>query len=161
MSDSSPEYELDESYASLRALALGLAPADVGLPRATGTDVLAVLMETGYAEAAVTLVAVADGTTSLYFSSGGGVIGAGEAPEVSAAAEALVARAAEFVAGAAMDAQAPLPTPGHVRFTFVTPAGPYTAQATEEDLGERRHPFAELFYQAHAVIAALRENAEG
>jgi hypothetical protein len=33
-------------------------------------------METGYVEAVATLVGVADGTASLYFSNGGGFIGA-------------------------------------------------------------------------------------
>jgi hypothetical protein len=39
--------------------------------------ILALLMETGYPEAVATLVAVADGTSSLYFSNGGGFIGVG------------------------------------------------------------------------------------
>ena len=46
------------------------------------------LMETGYPRAVATLVVVADGSTSLYLSNGGGTIGAGQHARVrSASAE--------------------------------------------------------------------------
>jgi hypothetical protein len=50
--------------------------ADIGVSSASSEGVpLGVLMETGYDSATVTLFALSDGTTSLYFSNGGGVIG--------------------------------------------------------------------------------------
>ncbi len=49
-------------------------------------------METGYREAVATLVGVVDGTSSLYFSNGGGFIGAGSHAAVAEANRTFVAR---------------------------------------------------------------------
>src|SRR5688572_20448969 len=63
----------------LRARALTMSAADVGL--ASGTyprTVWAVLIDVGLeGGSAYTLMVLGDGTTSLYFSTGGGIIGAG------------------------------------------------------------------------------------
>ncbi len=75
--DSSPQ----QMYAELRTQVLRLTPADLG-DDAREAPVLALVMETGYPEGVATLVCVVDGSTNLYFSNGGGVIGAGERREV-------------------------------------------------------------------------------
>jgi hypothetical protein len=49
----------------------------------------ALLMETGYDKAIVSLVAIADETVSLYVSNGGGIIGAGQHESVREAARRL------------------------------------------------------------------------
>jgi hypothetical protein len=63
----------------LRERALAVAALELGLaPTAARPRVWGVVMETGHAEGGATLVVFAEGTTSLYFSNGGGIIGAGE-----------------------------------------------------------------------------------
>ena len=63
-------------YSSLRGGALSTRRAEVGIPAPPRkAPVWGMLMETGFPEATVTLFAVTDGTTSLYFSNGGGVLG--------------------------------------------------------------------------------------
>ena len=81
-------------YMELRNQVLDLSADQV----APDDGVLAVLMETGYPEAVATLVAVADGTASLYFSNGGGIIGGGAYAQVSAEALALIQVAKEQLA---------------------------------------------------------------
>lgn len=61
----------------LRRRLLAARAAELGLVAGAPTEAWGVLMETAYPDAVVTLVALADGTTSLYFSNGGGIIGAG------------------------------------------------------------------------------------
>jgi hypothetical protein len=73
-------------YEGLRQQALHLTPDQFGASFARA-PILALLMETGYPEAVATLVGVADGTTSLYFSNGGGFIGAGTHAAGAVAAE--------------------------------------------------------------------------
>jgi hypothetical protein len=68
-----------EVYMGLRQQVLSLTPVQLGAELADA-PILALLMETGYPEAVATLVAVVDGTSSLYFSNGGGLLGAGEVP---------------------------------------------------------------------------------
>ena len=56
------DYAPAEVYAGLRGRVLALRPHELGLSEDAP---VAALMETGYPEAVVTLVVVADGTTSL------------------------------------------------------------------------------------------------
>lgn len=154
MTDSS--YAVAEIYADLRGQVLGLTWE--GAPD-VGSAPVAVLMETGYAEAVATLVAVSDGTVSLYFSNGGGIIGAGEHEVVREVANSLLADAASYTARASLTAEFPLPSRGRVRFYLVTPSGVYTTDALEDDLGEQRHTFSPLFFRGHELIAAIREHA--
>ena len=86
--------ELRDQALSTRASELGLRP--------NGSRVWGILMETGYPEAVATLVAFADGTTSLYFSSGGGTIGAGDHIAVRTVAESFLRAADEHLLGAAV-----------------------------------------------------------
>ena len=63
-------------YEGLRRQVLDLDPADVGFaPTAELPDVYALVLELGMGDAVATLVTLLDGTTSLYTSSGGGMIG--------------------------------------------------------------------------------------
>src|SRR5215210_4876204 len=71
----------DETYSALRRQALSIQRSDVGIPEPPPeAPAWGILMETGYPEASATLLALGDGTTSLYLSTGGGIIG-GHAPE--------------------------------------------------------------------------------
>lgn len=117
-------------------------------------------METGYPGAAASLVTFADGSTSLYFSAGGGVIGGGDHANVNQAARAFVAKAAEELEHFQPATDRPLPEEGMTRFYLRTPAGLLTAAAKEVDLGEGRHPLSALFHAGHAVITPLRAVTE-
>lgn len=57
-------------------------------PSAELPRVFGVIMDTTFASGTVTLVALADGTASLYASTGGGVIGGGAHERVAVAAPA-------------------------------------------------------------------------
>src|SRR5512140_657648 len=67
-----------ELFHDLRMNALTRGPAEFGISRDRyPEDVWGILVEIGLEEGSLSLVVLADGSTSLYFSSGGGVIGAG------------------------------------------------------------------------------------
>jgi hypothetical protein len=118
-------------------------------------------METGYPEAVATLVVLADGTTSLYFSNGGGVIGAGEHAAVRAAAQNLLSSAEEHLDGFMAVVETPLAHVGQVRFYIRTFNGTLSTEANEDDLGEGRHKLSRVFHAAHSVISAVRESTGG
>jgi hypothetical protein len=142
-SDAGSAYECEEGYTRLRSLALGVKPSDLGL---TQDGVLVVLVEMGY--------------ESLYFSNGGGIIGAGGHKPVAVASKDLVSAAGAFVARSQATEEFPLPAKGRVRFYFVTPKRVRTAEGGEDELGKGKHPFSQLFAQAHVLIAAIREHSE-
>ena len=150
-----PGYTVAEIYSDLRSQVLGLKWEGAG---AAPSGLVAVLMETGYPEAVATLVAVSDGTVSLYFSNGGGIIGAGEHQAVRSIAKAFLAVAAEYVPQAKLAGDFPLPAINHVRFYLVTTRGVYTVDALEDDLGYERHSFSKLFFAGHDLIGAVREH---
>lgn len=150
-----PKQEPADAMRGLREQALTVTAADLG--GAVGPGCFGVLMETGYPDAVATLVAFVDGTTSLYISSGGGVIGAGEKPAVRAASAQFVARAAADFPHFVSTVETPLPAPGRVRFYLRTSSGTFTAEAAEQDLGHGRHALSPVFHAGHAVITAIRE----
>ena len=144
--------------AKLRARLLRGTAADFSIqPLAT---VWGVLMEIGYAEGAATLVGLADGTASLYFSWGGGVIGGGPHASINAAACRLVEVAADQLSEMSRTSEFPLPASCHVTFYALTTNGVLQAAAREDALGAGRHPLSELFFAGHDVITGLREVAE-
>ena len=142
-------------YLGLRDQALSIRPEQLADP--PPGRLVALLMETGYPEAVATLVAVADGTTSMYFSNGGGIIGGGEHERVAAATRRLLEVAEQFVDDFTPSAAPPgLPSEGETQFVAIAPEGRSALSAPEEDLGEERHAASPLFYAAHDVITELR-----
>ena len=147
-----------EAYNSLRMQVLQLTPSALALDEADPAHVIGVLMET-YLGPVVTLVSVADGTTSLYFSNGGGIIGTGEHEPVRMASMALIDAAQDYRSHASLTNTYPPPQKKHVRFYFVTGGGVYTAEALEKDLGNNRHALSEFFHKGHEVITAIRRHS--
>jgi hypothetical protein len=145
-----------EVYSDLRRQALNLTADRLGVEPAPGSQLLALLMETGYPEAVATLVAVADGTTSLYFSNGGGVIGAGEHATVAEASRSWLETGGSFLPELPEASDPGPPAEGLTQFVAVTGAGLKAAVAAEEELGEGRHPLSPLFYAGQDVITQIR-----
>jgi hypothetical protein len=150
------EYTPAEVYCGLRDQVLRLP----GERASTGfSGVVGALMETGYQEAVATLVVLADGTTSLYFSNGGGVIGAGQHKPVAAASSAFLQAAQQNLSLMQSTVVFPLPRLKHARFYVLDTSGSWTSEAVEQDLGYNREKLSPLFHLAHAVIAAVRKNS--
>ena len=116
-------------------------------------------METGYPEAVATLVGLADGTTSMYFSNGGGMIGAGQHPQVAASDEALARvgrrRSLDDLPETPGDVQLPDEGDDPVRGGDREPAAA-PRERPEDELGGGGHPLSPLFYAGHDVITAIR-----
>jgi hypothetical protein len=144
----------DKTYLGLRDRALRVTRDELG-GRQSG-ELLALLMETGYPEAVVTLVGFADGSTSLYFSNGGGVIGAGEHAVVSEATHRWLETGTGYLECFQRADECPLPGEGETQFIAVTTGGTRTAREVEDVLGEGGHELSPLFYAAQDVIGQVR-----
>lgn len=146
---------------ALRRQALTVDPEELDLAStAQHPCVWCLLMETGVGERTASLLAVVDGTVSLYFSTGGGVIGAGGVDAVRAAALEMIKVAEEFVDQMEPTTEYPLPADGMVRFYLRTFSGTFTAEAEGIALGRGATPLAPLFIAGHTVISAIREADE-
>ncbi len=113
-------------------------------------------METGYPEATVSLIALLDGSASLYFENGGGIIGGGDHESVGRAATAMATEADGLIQYCSKSDTFPLPDKGGTTFYILTTDGIYTFSAREQDLGEDRQSLSPLFHAGHEVIGQLR-----
>ncbi|WKZ12923.1 MAG: hypothetical protein QY320_02775 [Gammaproteobacteria bacterium] len=149
------DYKVADPYAGLRNMVLTTKPEAVGL-KPDAAEVWGILMETGYPEAVATLVALADGTVSIYFSNGGGIIGLGPHPELQKAGKAFLSLAQQYSRLGTSITNYPLPEPSYTRFYFLTGSGVMTVEAKEDDLGYGRHQLAPLFHKGHELISEIR-----
>jgi len=156
--DSPNNYEQAEVYRDMRNLVFSLSPERIGLAKDT-EEPIAILMETGYPEAVASLVCIADGTTSLYLSSGGGVIGAGEHETVRNVALSFLAMSKQHIDEFQSTNIHPLPQQSFVVFYLITKKGVLTFQAADDDLGNMREILSPLFHKGHEVIAAIRQHS--
>src|SRR4030043_854806 len=148
-------------YVQLRDRILKLNPSEVGLvPSKAAPHVWGVLMETGYQVGSATLVSLADGTTSLYYSTGGGMLGSGEYAPVAEASKELVAQAEDHLQHMSLSNEFPLPGVGQVRVMILTYSGMFSGEAMETTLSEGGHPLSPLFIKAKATLEQLRLLAE-
>jgi hypothetical protein len=143
-------------YSGLRHQALSIKRSEIGLETTSEDPAWGVLMETGYDGTTVSLLALADGTTSLYFSNGGGVIGGQAHEEVRRANAAFLSEANHSLKQLKSCTSFPIPEPAHTVFYVFTDSGILTDNALESDLGYNRHPLSPLFHAGHEVITQLR-----
>ncbi len=148
--------ESHSPYVGLRDLVLHTEPSAMGLDSAGHERIYGVLMETAHPNGTATLVSLADGTTSLYTSTGGGMIGAGSHAHIAQLSKDVIARAEELFDLFEPTAAFPLPTSGRVRFQVLTFAGGFTLDADERELVGGTADASRLFYAANDVLTALR-----
>lgn len=146
-------------YIALRSQVLRLDPAGLQIPEGHWFGASVALMEITQSAGTASLVAVADGTVSLYTTGGGGMI-AGEHLAVREAAERFLQAAADAAPSMIATSEFPLPEPGHVRFHVRTPEGDVTADAAESLLRARRHQLAPLYVAGQDVITELRQQTD-
>lgn len=159
MNESAPEPA--QVYLQLRSRTLSLGPKDVGLaPSIEAPHVWGVVMETGYAVGSMTLISLADGTTSLYFSTGGGMLGRGDYPPVAEASRAFIEEAEVHQSELPLTSDHPLPGVGEVRFIIMTYTGMRAEVFLEEELTQGHHPLSTLYARAQNTLNQLRQSAE-
>ena len=145
----------------LREMVFSLDPKDIGLsPKNYKYPVWGIVMETGMSDGSYSLVVLAEGTTSLYFSNGGGIIGAGTHKNVKEASAFFIKTAQQFYFSAKKTKKYPRPSDGKVIFYFLTFDGTLSYSADEGKLEAGMDRLSNLFYAAHIVIGELRKAKE-
>lgn len=148
-------------YSGLRQLAFDLRPRELGLtPTSERPDVWGALMEFRTGAAIVSLVSIGDGTTSLYFSNGGGIIGAGGHSEVVQATQQFLAVTQRVLNLFQATSEYPPPSGGNARFYALTYSGVKTIEVAESQLRTGHDPLSQLYAAAHEVIAWIRMTSD-
>jgi hypothetical protein len=159
----SPESESPfDVYLGLRGIALGAYAQGVSGDATDAPAVAAMIVDIPASGGHVTVVALADGTTSMYTSVGGGTIGAGSDAHVAAASHELLAVAAAHRDRFTMAEDPALPSGPVVRFHGFGPAGPLIADVPEDAFwGRAAHPLLPVIAATQEVISAISSVSGG
>lgn len=145
-------------FDGLREQILHLDPAAAGMPPVPDASrVWGGMMETTYLNGTASLVCLRDGTTSLYTSTGGGILGGGGHATIVDANTAFLAALARHAPDMRPDGDESLPDVGRVVLRALTYDGPLTFEADEDDLGYGRCLLSPAFHAAHRVLFGLQQ----
>jgi len=109
-----------------------------------------------------TLAALGDNTTSLYTSTGGGILGAGERPAVAASTQRLLKVTQDYLESFTGNEDGSLPGPGRVRLHVLTAGAPRVADIPDDAFwGESTHPLMPVIAAVQGVISSLRDVEPG
>ena len=145
-----------EIYTAMRNLALSLTAEEAGIDHEKD-EVYGVLVDIGRGNNNVTtIISLADGTTSMYMTGGGGIIGAGQDEQCAAASKRLVAEAQRQRKLLVANWEDTTLGYDEIRFIALTPKGPIAATAKINELTAGSQPLSPLYYVADDVLTALR-----
>lgn len=149
---------LSETYSGLRRQVLQGLRGKVVLPAPKKTtEPYAVVMDWNTGNAIATIVAISDGTASIYLSNGGGSIGGGQGnKEIRDAALSAVTMAADVQPQMETVVSYPLPMRGEVIFYLVTETGVFSASAPAKELAAGKHPLSPLGNAMQNIITQYR-----
>jgi hypothetical protein len=120
------------------------------------------VMDWGLGSGTITVVAISDGTASVYLSSAGGYIGGGQSHEsIRHAAQDMVAIADKFQPQMRPTTSYPLPQSREIILYVLTDAGLFSARGTQDDFSSHRHPLSNLGDAAQKIITLYHELNEG
>lgn len=141
--------------ALLRSGVLAMAPVDIGLTSGAVPTVWGLMMELAEPGVAVSLVALADGSVSIYLSDGDGVIGCGLHPDVRAAAAKLLQTAEQAIDLCLPTDDYSMPAADQVRIYLLTTRGILLGMAGRSEMDEGAVGLAEVYYAAHGLIGIV------
>jgi len=113
-------------------------------------------METGLLNGISTLVVLADGTVSLYFSKVGGILGSGQLEVARKAAETLLDAAPEFIGGMAETLDHQLPRRGQTLIYVLRGQDVFKSEFQADDPRNTKSPIAPLYSKALDVVTQIR-----
>jgi len=147
-----------EVSSQLRALALNTTPESLRLdPVSFQTQAYGAVVDVSRNDGeSMTIVCFAEGSTSVYFSSGGGLVGLGSDPKVRSACRGLLAAVTERLKDAKPEVATELPTAGNVTVHGLFASGRRRITDREQSLAIGTSPYYETYKHARAVLSAVQ-----
>ena len=145
-----------EIAAHLRRQALEMPPFDAG---AAADKPYGFITEFRQGETVLTVTAFATGDASLYFSTGGGIIGLVGKPEVAALARSTVEALGPLVKQLERSNAIDPPGSGDFCFYALTPGGRRTCRINAGGTAPRDGPEVKLIRLSGALLTRIRANA--
>lgn len=151
-----------EVVSMLRAAVLNLTPEDIGLDSTALADsVWGVAIETAHPDAVVSVIALADGSVSLYVSDGTGCVGCGVNPEARTAGWSLLELAQHSLTLATPSNDHHHPDPGAIRFYFLTDVGLRSVEVSLESLNSVDAKLSALYFAGQRVVHVIERVGAG
>lgn len=147
----------ENHYNDLRNMVFTLNPQYFGLKITDPKQPLCTVMEWEASYETTTLVSFIDGTSSLYFSKGGGIIGDKTHQSLIGASWTFLEESKPFLKLMSKDDEQALPGNDHVCFYINTIDGIYKYSGKEADMVSGKDPFSKLYTSGQNVIAELRK----
>jgi hypothetical protein len=147
----------EDVYLGLRSTILQGSRSELSLaPTSKPTEPWGVVMDWGVGNGTATVLALSDGSASVYFSSGGGYLGGiGQEPIRDAAKKAVdVARSVQLPEQPTSSFS--LPERHGVFFYFLTDAGVFVFRTSEQELNSSSRPLRKVGDAMQGVITEYR-----
>tara|TARA_R110002073_G_scaffold14554_2_gene59371 strand:+ start:57274 stop:57846 length:573 start_codon:yes stop_codon:yes gene_type:complete len=157
----STEYQTDQNpFTDMRNMAFSATSEQLGLEGIKKNAVYGIISEMDMNGATVTVVTFITGDTSLYLSSGGGFIGAGQHKSVQKVVKEYVGNGQKYIEKATKIEKADLPKKGMTNFNFLTENGIYSISKSLSELESGKSEFSNLFIELNEVISQIRLKSE-
>ena len=149
----------EDIYNSMRNMAFNIKPEDIDVTLDNDNQVYGSIIDMNTGTGIATMVCFIDGTASLYFSNGGGILGTGKDESVKkAVASFLVSIHQVLPIMKAVDEYESLPLPNHHIFYLFTRTGKYTIDIDVKDINTKEKDF--LFSLSQMVLSEIRKVSE-
>lgn len=145
----------------LRESVFTLRPEDIGLNEGDCPEVWGVVTEFGFPRLVVSVVALIDGSASIYLSDGGSIIGCGLQQEVRLAAARMIGIAQQFAPVFPIAGETPQPKSGQTHFYLLTRRGLRLAQIPSAELDAGGSEPAKLYWAGHQLIETVETLGAG
>ena len=148
-------------HANLRRQALQTTPDRLNLPgHLKDEEAYGLLMEMVIGDSVVTLVCFGDGNASLYYQSGGGMVGGIAHENVRKAAKECIVLTQRALPRMSPTDTYPMPGAEEVRFFALTPRGVLTVGTDRQELVEAQDDLSALFAAGREVVTQMRQVQE-
>jgi len=143
-------------YNDMRNIAFSATSEQLGIEGIGKNDVYGIISEIDMNGATATVVTFSNGDTSLYLSTGGGFIGAGQHESVQKVVKKYVENGQKYIEKATKIEKAELPKSGMTNFNFLTENGIYSISKSLSELESGKSEFSNLFIELNEVISQIR-----
>jgi hypothetical protein len=139
-------------FMELRDRILRSKAEDLNIQLDSSSRVWCVVTDIAMQTGSVCVVAMIDGSASMYFSSGGAVVGSMEQQNVRDAATLYTRMCYKSLPEMRLTREFPLPLVGQVSFHLLTNNGIYAASAQKEELVSGQNILSPMFFAANDLI---------
>ena len=147
-------------YADMRKMAFSVTSEQLGLNPIEKDKIYGIVSEMDMEGTTITVVAFMTGDTSMYFSSGAIIIGAGQHENVKKVVTKYVENGQKYLDKAIKTEKTDLPKSGMTNFNFLTENGVYRISQSLSELESGTSEFSNLFAELNKVITEVRLKSE-